>query len=226
MRRHPKVTLAAAAVAVLLFPPACESTGTETDNPMAPEGVEVRRSSQPYLTDVDVPAADAEALSDTERAFAAALFSDVAGRAADDENVFLGAHGILHVLAMTLAGARGSTASEMETAMQLTLSSDALHPAMNALTRALRAGTADSAVTYEALDALWLANDHETEAPFLDLLSQQYDTGIYLVDFENDAEGARTRINSWVADTTNGLTGSGPQPTTLSDFQGLLWPAP
>ena len=205
MRHHLATTLSAAAAAVLLSPLACESAGTETDNPMGPEGVEIRRSSQPYITDVDVPAADAEALSDTERAFAAALFSDVAGRAADDENVFLGAHGILHVLAMTLAGARGSTASEMETAMQLTLSSDALHPAMNALTQALRAGTADSAVTYEALDALWLANDHETEAPFLDLLSQQYDTGIYLVDFENDAEGARTRINSWVADTTNGL---------------------
>ncbi len=194
-----------AATAALCLPLGCDSIGTETDNPMGPQGVELRRSSQPYETEATVPAADARALADAQRAFAAALLGDVATRAAADENIFLGAHSITRVLTMTLAGARGITETEMTTALQTTLPVESVHPAMNTLSQTLAAGMANNDVVYRTLDSVWLARDHAIQDPFLDVLSQHYDAGVFLVDFEDNAEAARGSINSWVADATDGF---------------------
>ncbi len=106
---------------------------------------------------------------------------------------------------MTLAGANGDTESQMASALQLDLALADVHPAMNALGQALQATVRGTQVRYDTLNSIWLANDHETADPFLDVLSQHYDTGVYLVDFAADADGARDSINQWVDERTDGL---------------------
>jgi len=60
-------------------------------------------------------------------------------------------------------------------------------------------------VRFDTIHSIWLAENHATADPFLDVLSQHYDTGVYLVDFAGDSEGARQSINEWVGDQTDGL---------------------
>jgi serpin B len=185
-------------------------SGTETDNPMGPtgqvpDGVELRRSQKPYLEAADAPAADREALRDSNLAFALALYREAASRAEETDNLLLGVHSVTSVLAMTLAGAATDTEAEIAAALQLTLLPADLHPAMNALGQALRQGIEGTAVRYDALNSIWLGKNHTIADPFLDILSQHYDTGTYLVDFDGNPAGARTSINDWVADQTGGL---------------------
>lgn len=179
--------------------------GAESENPGGPMGLEILRSSEAYQTEVTVPAADSDALRAGARAFSLDLYREVAARAGADENLFLGTHSVASVLAMTSAGARGATEAELAAVLQHGLTRDALHPAMNQLGQDLRAEFANTAVTYRPLNSLWLANDRQVAVPFLDVLSRHYDAGIYLVDFEGDAEGARGSINDWVAEQTQGL---------------------
>lgn len=203
MSRFLPLTSTAALTAAAIA--ACSTTGTETDNPGAPEGVEFQRSSQPYRPVVDVADEARASLRDAQRAFALDLYREVASRAGAEENLFIGTHSVLNVLAMTYAGARGTTETEMAAALRLSLGQSDLHPAMNALAQALRAETEGTEVRYEAVNSVWLARDHAVQDAFLDVLSEHYDTGVYLVDFLGNADGARQSINSWVAEQTEGF---------------------
>jgi|GEM_PF-664721 len=185
--------------------PSCTSSGTETDNPIGPEGIEIRRSSLDYLTGVDVPAADSDALRSGARAFSLELYDQVANRAGAEDNLCLGVNSIFNVLTMTSAGSRNTTETEFTTILQHNLTQESLHPAMNRLAQDLRAGLSNGAIRYRALNSIWLAKDHEVATPFLDVLSQHYDTGVFLVDFAGDAASATDSINAWASDQTQGL---------------------
>ncbi len=183
----------------------CSSVGTETDNPGSPGGLEFRRSSLPYQSEVTVPAADRDALRDGNQVFACSLYREIVDTTAASENVFVSPSSISTVMAMTYAGARGDTASEMADALQFTLPNAALHPAMNALTQALRDATVGTDVSFQTLNSLWLARGFATEPDYLDVLSQHYDTGVYMADFAGDTEGVRESVNDWAREQTSGL---------------------
>ena len=182
----------------------CMSSGTETDNPLEPDGVEFRRSSLPYQV-VQVPADDRAVLAESSRAFALDLYGAAAETADRQQNLWLASYSVQTVLGMTYAGARGTTAAELEAVLHWEGASEDYHRTWNALNQQLQAGTAGSAVRFDTLTSVWLAREHSIADSFLDVLSGQYDTGTYLVDFAGDAAGARESINSWVSDQTEGL---------------------
>jgi serpin B len=221
MRRLSHTVRALAGLAATLVP-ACVTSGTETDNPVGPRGFEIRRSALAYQEDVTVPADDAEALRAGNLEFALSLYREVAAGADTEENLFLGTHSVTTVLAMTAAGARGDTEAELAAALGSGLAPDALHPAMNQLAQRLQAELTGSAVRYQPLNGLWLAQERPTSAPFLDVLSEQYDTGVFLVDFAGDAEGARGLINDWVSTTTDGLIPTLFAPGQLTPLTALV----
>ncbi|HEY5957807.1 MAG TPA: serpin family protein, partial [Polyangiaceae bacterium] len=199
------LTLSTLTLLAAIAAPSCSKTGTETDNPMGPDGIEIKRSALGYLTHVDVPAADSDALRNGTRAFALNLYAAVANQSGADENLCLGVNSISTVLTMTSAGARTTTESEFASVLQHGLAQEALHPAMNQLLLDLQAGFSNTAVRYQALNSLWLAKNRQVAAPFLDVLAQQYDTGVFLVDFLGDAAAATRSINAWASDQTQGL---------------------
>ncbi len=204
MRRTSR-THSALALAVAAMIPHCVTSGTETDNPIGPDGIELRRSALAYQTAAEAPTADRAALRAGLRGFSLDLYRAVAADAAGEDNLFLGPYGVATVLAMTAAGARGATEAELATALRHGLPSAALPVAMNDLAQELRAGVAGTDVRFDAWQSLWLAAGRPTGTPFLDVLSQHYDTGIYLVDFAHDTDGARSSINGWIDQQTAGL---------------------
>src|SRR5690348_9649531 len=86
-------------------------------------------------------------------AFAADLYRAVS--ASSTGNVLMSPHSISTALTMTYAGAAGNTATQMATALHLTLPPDQLHEAMNALDLALdsRADDAESTTMPFKLEA-------------------------------------------------------------------------
>jgi serpin B len=127
------------------------------------------------------------------------------------ENAVLSPASIVLALAMARAGARGDTAGEMDLVLR-SVASDA-HPSwLNALDAALatRSGTFKDRANKDADVLLRIANqsfaqrDLPWEADYLDALAARFGSGLRLVDFIRDAEGARLDVNAWVAERTEG----------------------
>lgn len=121
-------------------------------------------------------------------------------------NLVLSPYGISSALAMTYAGARGQTATEMAHALHYGTSNPALSKAFDALDLSFaRRATDDSHgfVTHVA-NGIWGQQTYVWEPAFLDLLATDFGVGVHLVDFELQAEHARTDINAWVLAQTGG----------------------
>lgn len=128
--------------------------------------------------------------------------------AAEPGNLFLSPHSISTALAMTYAGAAGTTASQMAAALRFTLPEDKLHAAFNALDLEL-AKRAESArgdtipFKLTTANSIWGQDGWSFQAPFLDALAVNYGAGLRVRDFQRDPEAARADINRWVEDRTN-----------------------
>ncbi len=124
-----------------------------------------------------------------------------------DANLFYSPYSISLALAMTYAGARGQTATEMAQALRYTLPQEELHPAFNALDQAL-AGRGDAVQAegerfrLHVANALWGQQDFAFSPEFLDLLAENYGAGLRLLDFENAPDPSRETINRWVEEQT------------------------
>lgn len=177
----------------------------------------------------DAPAADLAALAAGNRSFAADLYAVLAG--ASDENLAFSPLGIRIALAMTYAGAEGTTAVQMADALRFGVFGDRLHAAYNALDQALEARNVEfpagpdgveRKVELSVVNALWGQQGFSFGDPFLETLAAEYGAGMYLVDFMEATEGARTAINEWVATETNERIPELIGPGVLSDLTRLV----
>ena len=179
------------------------SSNTDTSNhpPMASSAL--TRDTSPNVSSEDLAA-----LRDGNTAFAADLYATLRNDPSfANKNLFFSPYSISVALAMTYAGARGQTASELKNTMHFTLPNDQLHAAFNAVDLSLssrRAATNGQVpLTLNVANSMWGAPQTTFEQPFLDTLAVDYGTGVYLTDFAKDPEAARTTINDWVANKTN-----------------------
>ncbi|NNK42315.1 MAG: serpin family protein, partial [Myxococcales bacterium] len=179
-----------------------ESTPPQNGTP-AP-GQEVA-SSLSRNTSPDTTAEELARLTADNATFGWELYRELVN---DGENLFFSPHSISVALAMTWAGARGSTETEMADALRFSLGQGRLHPAFNALdlelaSRAEAGGTnAPLPFRLNVTNALFGQRDFTFLDPFLDTLAIHYGAGLRLMDFVNEAEQSRVAINSWVADQT------------------------
>jgi serpin B len=107
---------------------------------------------------------------------------------------------------MTYAGARSETEAQMATVLGLKDLNDP-HRLINALNRKLIDIPEHLKEYYQPVEinlanALWLQNDFKLKQDFIDLLSSNYDAGLYLLDFSK-TEKAVSIINNWVSTQTN-----------------------
>jgi serpin B len=135
-------------------------------------------------------------------------------------------------LTMTYAGARDLTAAQMAAALHYGTAADSIFAGQNALSQALAsrgaaALAADQKIAKESeepapspsdyelqvVNSVWGQKTYTWNTPFLDILSQDYGTGVFLEDFVNEYDPARILINDWVsnetADKINGLLPEG-----------------
>ncbi len=198
------------AVLALLITAACAPSEASPAAPTAPSGpaphpaqVQVAASSRPREQAPSAAPEDLQALAQGNTAFALDLYHVLA---AEPGNLFYSPYSISVALAMTYAGARGDTASQMAQTMHFDLPQDRLHPAFNAYSLDLeaRADAVTEGTPFELslANSLWGQQGFDFLPEFLDLLAEHYGAGMRLVDFATDPESARQAINQWASDET------------------------
>jgi serpin B len=183
------------------------------------------RSDHGRVSSPVVSADDRLALAQGNAAFAFDLFQQVRGEA---DNVFFSPYSISAALAMTRAGARGNTASQMDTTLRFGLPQERLNPAFNELDQALAsrgqgAHAADGkAFRLHVVNAIWGQHGYQFLAPFLDTLAESFGAGLRLLDFIRDPDGSRGVINAWVADETEDRIQNLLPPRSISEATRLV----
>lgn len=119
-------------------------------------------------------------------------------------NLFFSPYSLSTALAMTYAGARGSTAVEMAKTLHFTLPPEALHPGFQALINHFKTPEPPPTgqVTLVTANALWASKDHDFLPPFLDLTRDQYAAALRTLDFRGNPTAASKEINAWVEKQT------------------------
>ena len=143
----------------------------------------------------------AVAMANTQFAF------DIYGEFPEEGNLFFSPLSVSMALAMTSAGARGDTLSQMEDVLHLAIGQDRIHPALGALDRILESrqylpeGLGEG-FTLSLANSIWGQTGHEFFPGFLGVLEASYGAAIRLTDFASDPEAARQEINRWVEEET------------------------
>ena len=108
----------------------CGSDAADSGTDVAPAGVELRASA---LERERTPSAgDVPELARDDQAFGLDVLRALAD-AKPDDNLVLSPYSVSTALAMTYAGARGSTAAEMQETLHFTLEQAQLHEAFNSV---------------------------------------------------------------------------------------------
>lgn len=153
-----------------------------------------------------------------------------AAAADSEENLVLSPYSVATALAMTLNGARGTTAAEMERVLRVD-GLDGFNRGMNALTRAVesRAGEHElpdggtGEVVVSTAGSIWGQQEVAWEREFLDVLAREYGAGLRLLDFRSDPDHAAGLVNDWVADRTDDkITDLVPAGTLSTDTRLVL----
>jgi serpin B len=211
------LTMALLVASLALAAAACGGSTDATGGTGTEQGGEVSKQDGFQIAMADLtrlPAsatdADVKAASTSMDQFGADLYRLLA-QGASDGNVVFSPASIVTALAMTYAGAGGTTAQEMAATLHFSLTGDALHKAFNSLDTTLESRSwqqksaegKDEGVLIKTANSLWAQKDLTFEQAFLDTLAADYGAGVRLVDYQNAAEAARQAINKWVSENTN-----------------------
>jgi serpin B len=187
-----------------------QPAGTGTGGTGGGSGADIARSSLQHEKNPQVADPDYQSLLTGNSDFAFDLYSQLTQ--SDDGNVIMSPISATVALAMTYAGAKGDTATQMAQAMHFDLPQEKLHPALNKLAMALaseniaphKTDEGDKSLRLDLVNASWAQKDYQFNAPYLDTLAVSYDAGVHLLDFASDPDGSRQIINGWVSDNTEG----------------------
>lgn len=207
MRRPSLAFLGASGPIVLAFALAAGCSGESSASSPASSVVS---SSLTRDTAPNAPAADQAQLATDNTAFAFDLYRAISGAGAD-ANLFYSPYSISIALAMTYAGAVGSTATQMASALHFDLPPARLNPAFDAIDLALASraagnqGADGQPFRLNVADSLWGDRSTSFAAPFLDTLAVDYGSAVHVADFAGSPDPSRLEINQWVSDETAGI---------------------
>ena len=145
-------------------------------------------------------------LVDGNNAFAVDIYNALH---TENGNLILSPYSISLALAMTYAGARGETESQMAQVLHFPLEAQSqLHSSFNSLDLTLEKKPINLDKTQEPMqlniaNAIWSEQTLPFQQDFLDVIARNYGAGIHLADFITQAEPARKEINNWISDKTN-----------------------
>lgn len=157
--------------------------------------------------------------------FALDLFHQL--RAETAEDVVTSPLSISTALAMTYAGAGGTTKDQMAQTLRFNQNDNLLHAGFNRLlaevaNRELPATDKLDALDIKIVNAIWPALTAEPAQEFLDTLAIHYGDGVYALDYRNKPEASRSVINDTVSDWTDGLIKDLLPPNTITDLTEVV----
>jgi len=188
-------------LAALLALSSCDSGTSDPpqDPPAGGEDEPAAPIEEETVSDEPATAADTEAFARSSRAFAVDLWRALRDR---EGNVAVSPASLSTALAMTWAGARGETASQMATTMHFGDDADALHRGAQAQIAQWNDPDRES---YElrVANRIFAQTGMPLEDDFLAITRDRYGAPLESVAFRADPEQARLHINGWVSDQTN-----------------------
>jgi serpin B len=128
-------------------------------------------------------------------------------------NVVFSPWSIAVALGMNRAGARGTTASQLDQALHSPAAPGRANATLDAAlntaalvldshNRDYESGERKGTVTLRSANSTWARPDIAWQQDYLGTLARHYGSGVHLADFGGDPDGSRERINDWVADHT------------------------
>lgn len=175
-----------------------------------PQNYGVVKSTLSRDTSPQVASGDLQKLAEGNTTFALDMYHAIAA-GNESDNLFYSPYSVSIALAMTYAGAAGSTATQMAGALDFQLPASSLHPAFDALDLQLasrahgQSGDGAQPFKLNVVDSLWGEKTFTFQKPFLDTLARYYGAGLQTVDFANAPDASRQTINGWVSDQTDAL---------------------
>ena len=142
---------------------------------------------------------DEAALVKGNSEFALDLYARLRAR---DGNVFFSSYSISNALAMTYAGARGQTATQMAAALRFPMDGDRLHQSFAKVHRDVNGAGAKGGAEMQVANALWTQMGLATLPAFQATVKNLYGAGLTPLDFRRAPEKARMTINAWVEQQT------------------------
>lgn len=121
---------------------------------------------------------------------------------ARDGNVFFSSYSISNALAMTYAGARGPTATQMAAALRFPMDGDRLHRSFAKVNRDVNGAGSKGGAELQVANALWTQMGLATQPAFQATVKNLYGAGLTPLDFKRTPEKARVTINAWVEQQT------------------------
>ncbi|MFA5249198.1 MAG: serpin family protein [Candidatus Paceibacterota bacterium] len=137
-------------------------------------------------------------VSASNNKFAFDLYSRLKGQ---DGNLFFSPFSISSALAMVYEGARGKTAEEILSVLDLPADSSERGAAFASIYNQLNAK--DAPYKLGVANALWVQKDYALLSDYVDVLKNYYGAGANNLDFKTAAEQSRGVINKWVEERTN-----------------------
>lgn len=134
-------------------------------------------------------------------AFALDLYQKLKSRPG---NLFFSPYSISASLAMTYAGARGGTATQMAKALHFNLGQTNLPAAFGELGERMNRIQRWNRITLKIANSLWCQQDYSFATPFLNLVHKFYHAEARPVDFIHSPQAAAREINGWVERQTSG----------------------
>lgn len=195
---RPESALFAVLVSVLLTVFSCGGGGGSDNTDIVASNL--HRNTNPATTGNDIAT-----LADGNGEFAFDLYQAIKD---DKQNLFYSPYSISLALAMTWAGARGNTETQMADTLKFELPQSKLHPAFNALDLALMSrgqnakGKDDEPFRLKIANSTWGEKTYTFLPEFLDTLALNYGAGMYLADFAGAPDDSRIKINQWVEEKT------------------------
>ncbi len=118
------------------------------------------------------------------------------------DNLFFSPYSISTVMAMTCNGARGKTRKEMAQVFHFPDENSTLNTTYMNLRQNFEKLEKKGSIQLNIANAMWCQKGESFLTSFTDTVQRYYGSGLFLVDFRGNPEGARKRINSWVEKET------------------------
>jgi serpin B len=146
--------------------------------------------------------------------FALNLFAQLI--ATNSGNVFISPYSISTCFGMVYAGARGETALQMATALNLSTNQAEIGPQFGALQAELESQQDQNVIRLDVANGLWAQTNYPFLPAFLDNASTNFEAGVQQVNFITEAPQITDQINAWVATQTEGMISNLLQPGSLT----------
>lgn len=120
----------------------------------------------------------------------------------EDKNLFFSPYSISTALGMTYSGARNSTAKEMASVMHFNTNIEQSNKAFKGLITAINSRNNED-IKMSVANRLFGDKRFDFNLDFLNTVNENFGAPLEKMDYKNDLEGSRKKINKWVEDQTN-----------------------